>query len=487
MKGFFEKALNAGKRLDGRLAAHRLLAGGLLALLLSGLLALANISAGPLHNLNDIGGWNNRLLFIAMTAAVHAALLFACACLHRSGFARLALRQLILTAGLYILLLGINQKTYAYVQTIQPLVRAMDAQGLAAAANWETILSAPAMTLLYLITRGPVYDMYLVKLLAVGSYLLLALLAAHAAQHVGLKNRTEALLALLMILPQGFMNAAASAQMEVFACALLAVSLALLFFADKPRPLAAIIFFGLAVSVSGAALYALPVYGFLLYNKKRGLKLRHLAAGLAMPFALCVPTIACGMDAGKALGSVLSANLSAPAYASGAPNLLSLLPRAVVEEMPQYAPILRHLPEIDAVTNAQPYYTQAHFEQAALGLSLAGLAAYMGFGALALHIGRQDRLRGALTLALSALLICPAATSGAWLFADVLCVYALLTAPKLRMPACMVLFATAGASCYPMTEEVLLPMIAAAALCLGALCLLLNVIPERLGEAEEHE
>ena len=41
----------------------------------------------------------------------------------------------------------------------------------------------------------------------------------------------------------------------------------------------------------------------------------------------------------------------------------------------------------------------------------------------------------------------------------------------------MVLFATAGASCYPMTEEVLLPMVAAFLLCLLALLMVLGIVP----------
>lgn len=485
MKNSACRMLEAARRLDAHLQAHRLLYGGTLALLFALLLALYNVSLGPLRNLNDIGDWENRRLFLVMTAAVHAALLLCCTYGHRGSFAQLVLRQGILTAGLYILLLGMNQKTYAYVQTLQPLVRAMDTQGLAAAAQGNTVLSAPARTLLYLITRGPVYDMYLVKLFTIGSYLLLALLIMNAADCASMGWRADVLLTLVVILPQGFMNAAASAQLETAACALLALSLTLLLLGKKPRPLAAMLVFGLAVSVSGAALYALGVYGWVLYRRKKGLKLRHLFAGLALPFALCMPAMVCGMDAGEALGSNLNAIFALPPYASGAPNLLSLLPRARVEEMPQYATLLRYVDEVDTLTHAQPYYTQAHFQQAALGLSIASLAAYVGVCALLMKKESGERLRSALALTLAALLLCPAATSGAWLFADVLCVYALLSAPKLRLPACMVLFATAGASCYPMTEEAMLPMVVAAALCLGALCMLLGLIPEKLGEAGE--
>ena len=51
-----------------------LIFGFALSLAFGGVVALWNISSGPLHNLNDIGSWNNRLLFILMTAAVQTAL-----------------------------------------------------------------------------------------------------------------------------------------------------------------------------------------------------------------------------------------------------------------------------------------------------------------------------------------------------------------------------------------------------------------------------
>ena len=72
----------------------------------------------------------------------------------------------------------------------------------------------------------------------------------------------------------------------------------------------------------------------------------------------------------------------------------------------------------------------------------------------------------ALALSLVACLICPGATAGVWLLPCVLGLLAIVTEPRLRLPACMVLFATAGAVAYPVTGEILLPMVLAAALCL---------------------
>lgn len=462
---------------------HRLLLSAVLAVLLSGLLALYNVSSGPLRNLNDIGGWDNRALFIAMSAAVHLSMLLLCAWLSHVSLARTALRQIIVTAGMVILLLAINQKTYAYVNVMQPVIRAMDEGGLAAGVAAASGVSAPMLLLMYAITRGPVYDMYLLKLFAIGCDLLLGLLAMRAADRNRLGLRAEVLLALCMILPQGFMNAACSALPEIAAVTLLAVSLTLALGCDRPKTLASGLCYGAACALSGAALYALPVYLWLV--RRGGMKRRELLAGACAALLLCVPAMACGMPALRALGSLFAANLGLPAYAAGTPGMVSLIPRAAVEEMPQYAPLLRHLTALDMETHAQQFYTQAHFEIIMRGVALAGLALYLGVCALVWRAKDKTPLHRAMLLVLGALIVCPNVTSAAWLLLDVLCLYAILAEPGLRLPACLVLFATMTSSSYPMTEEVMLPMVYAFILCLAALCMLLGVIPT--GKEETHE
>jgi len=321
-----------------------------------------------------------------------------------------------------------------------------------------------------------VYDMYLLKLVCVGCYLALALLITLAADQHSFGIRAEVLLALCMILPQGFMNAAFSALAEIAALALLGVSLALLHGADKQRSaLCSCLCFGAACALSGVCLYALPLYVYALMRGK--LKAGYLAAVPAVMLALCVPAIACGMPAGRALASLLGANLGLPQYASGAPGLMNLVPFAAVENMPQYAPVLRHFEALDTVTHAQPYYTQAHFEQMASGMALACIAVYMGVAALGVRAKDKTPLHRAMIVTLGALIACPNTTSAAWLAAALLGLYAIVSEPKLRLPACLVLFATMTSSSYPMTEEVMLPMIDAFVLCLIALLMLLDVIP----------
>ena len=424
---------------------HALPLGAALAAALSLLLALYNVGGGPLGNLNDIGGWRNRALYIALTAAVQLFVLLAAALLYHERFWRLAVRQLLLTIGLVILLMGVNHKSYLFVEQMLPFIRQMDAAGLSAMNDMRLNLSAPAVTALYLLTRGPIYDMYMLKLACMGAFLLMAVLAAHAADRRGWGLRGEALL--------------------------LVAALTLL---DEKHSLGGMLLYGAAFALSGAALYALPLVALL--GRRSGAKGRHAALAALVALAACLPAVLCGVPAGRAAGSLFTANFAVPEYATGVPNLMSAFPRAAMEEMPEYA-LIRVFPEIDAVTNAPVVYTQAHFELLMHGLTFAALAMFIGLCAWLKRAETASALRRTLTLALGAMLLCPGAGMGAWLPLCMLCLAAILREPETRLPACMVLFATAGGCCYPATGETLLRPVYAFALCAAALFMLLGVIP----------
>ena len=447
-----------------------LLFGVLLSVALGGLVAVWNVSSGPLSNLNDIGSWNNRLLFIAMTAAVQVLLHALVTLLHRGGYAKLLLRQALLFAGFVIGLLAINQKTYAFVEQMLLLIRQMDAQGLAAIGAMETNLSSSALTLVYAMTRGPVYDMYLLKLACIAAFCLLCILALHFADRMNLGIRADVFFALCLILPQGFMSAACAAQTDVIAAALLAASL-LLVTGEKPHAWAGMVAYGLAVAVSGVCLYALPVYLALwLRGRIKGMQ---LLAALLLVLAAQAPAVLAGQDALAALASPLRALVSVPEFAAGSPNVMNAFPRAAMEEMPEYF-MLRQLPEIDAVTNFSPYYTQASFSLIMIGLSLAGLALYAMAWPYVLRRPMSATAK-VFALMLTALLVSPGATAGSWLLLAVAALYAILTQPRLRVPACVVIFAAMCAAAYPVTGESMLPMEIALLLCFAALFDLLGM------------
>ena len=408
--------------LSAWLDRHALPLGAALAAALSMLLALYNIGGGPLGNLNDIGGWRNRALYIALTAAVQLFVLLAAALLYHERFWRLAVRQLLLTVGLVILLMGINHKSYLFVEQMLPFIRRMDAAGLSAMNDMRLNLSAPAVTALYLLTRGPIYDMYMLKLACMGAFLLMAVLAAHAADRRGWGLRGEALLLLCLILPQGFLTAGSAPQIDALSALLLVAALTL----DEKHPLGGMLLYGAAFALSGAALYALPLVALL--GRRNGAKGRHAALAALVVLAACLPAVLCGVPAGRAAGSLFTANFAVPEYAAGVPNLMSAFPRAAMEEMPEYA-LIRVFPEIDAVTNAPEVYTQAHFEMLMHGLTFAALAMFIGLCAWLKQEKTASALRRTLTLALGAMLLCPGAGMGAWLPLCMLCLAAILRPP----------------------------------------------------------
>ena len=459
---------------------HARALGLLLAAVLAALTAVLNVSRGPLSNLNDIGGWTNRMAFIALAAAAHAAVLAMQALLNRKGFGRLALRQVLMTLGFLLLTLPINQKTLLFTEQVLPLVRKMDAMGLAAANESALNLSAPALTLLYAVTRGPIYDMYSIKLLCVVCNLGLAILAAHAADRRNWGVRAEVLLTLCLILPQGFLAVGCAGQMDIVSAFLLCAALTLL--DGEGHPLAAMLVYGAAAAMSGAALYALPLVG--LMGKKCGVKLRHAGAAAGVAAALCLPALLGGMTAGNAFASLFKAVFALPEYAAGVPNFASVFPRAAMEEMPEYF-MLRQVPMLDSLTNASEFYTQAHFVELSHGMAFGALAAYIGLCAWLWNKKEMSAMRRALILSVGAMVCCPGAGVGMWLPVSMLCLAAILTEPELRLPACIVLFAAAGGCCYPVTGETLVKPVYAFALCAAALLMAAGIIPLGAGKEEE--
>ena len=123
----------------------------------------------------------------------------------------------------------------------------------------------------------------------------------------------------------------------------------------------------MAIAVSGAALYALPVYiAFALRGKMRGAQ---LGATLALPVLLCLPAMIAGQSAADALVSLVRVIFGVPDFASGAPNLMNLFPRAAMEEMPEYF-MLSKMSNVDPITNFSPYYTQESFATIMRGVAL---------------------------------------------------------------------------------------------------------------------
>ena len=459
---------SAFTKADRRLSVYAAILGTGLALLAGAAVVIVNVSAGPLSNLNDIGGWRNRLLFLLLCGAAQVLVQLLCVFLRPSSCGRMLLRQVLLLCGFHIALLAINQKTYVYTAQVQPLIRAAETGGLAAIADTKTALSVPYLSLLFLLTRIPVYDLYLVKLLSVISYQALTLLFVHSTEELLPGLRSEALLLLSQILPHAFLSVACAAQADIFSLFLLFVGL----LCQKRRePMRAAALYGLASSLCGVLLLSAPLF-FLCRSAcglseteeaggdlngpkwlRRKLVLKTVGIAMVFYFIPMLPAILAGFPAGKAICSPLTALFGAPPYASGSCNLMALFPRASAMEMPEIF-LLRRVPALDLETNASPFYTSAHFEMLMRGLALTGMA---GFIAAAVYVKKRFYgLRLAFLLAAMALFAVPGGSAALWLSCDLLALCLILTDRQMRIPSCILLFATAAGACYPVTEEILI-------------------------------
>ena len=460
-----ERFTDALTRADHQISQYSAVPGIALSLLIGAGVVFLNVSAGPLSNLNDIGGWRNRLLFLILCACAETLVQFLAVRLRPLSCGRMLLRQLLLACGLHIALLAINQKTYSYTAQLQPMIRAAEAGGLSALAGTDTAMSVPLLSLLYLLTRIPVYDMYLVKLLCIASYQVLALLFVHSMEESLPGLRAEALLLFTMILPQAFLSSACAAQADVFA---LLVFAAALLFLQKGKMLPSAALFGLSSALCGVFLLAAPLFllprsaGHLRFSAeergnltKNDINLMLTSACMAVVFYLIpmLPAILSGYPTGRAIASPLNLFLGVPPYASGSPNLMALFPRAAAMEMPESF-LLRRLPALDLETNASPFYTQTHFQILMRGLALTGFA---GYAAASFYAVRRIRgIRLAFILVSMALFAIPGGSMALWLASDLLGLALILTDRKMRLPSCLILFATAAGCCYPVTEEILI-------------------------------
>lgn len=457
-----------------RFQAHSLLIGWLGAVLMTVAALASNLMGGPLYNLNDIHTWQNRMIFTGMATFMHFSLMAILVLDSHKDIGHLLVRELIVTVSLMILFLAMNQKTFAYNSQIQPIVRAMDTRALSAIPDFRSGHSVPALTLYYLLTRGPIYDMYLAKLFCMGCYELLCISAAHIARELpelAQRNRwlPECAMALALILPQGFLSAACAAQIEV-AGILLAVLAFILLERGKKTGL---VLFGVGASICTGLWLLVPIA--ILYAEKWELKVSDILMPLAAALICCVPGAITG-SGWEAFFSLFACLKEIPIAGSGVPALVSFFPRAVLEEIPEYAN-LRALPELDLMTFAAENYKASHYEILMHGLSFACLAVYMGMTAYVIREKRKDKVTCILSLILIAFVCAPCLTMGAWQLVTVLCMFILVYIPELRIPGGVVLFVTAGGCGYPVTGEIMIKPVYIALLSLMAIGMLLGFWP----------
>ena len=458
----------------GQMRSHSLLTGVIAALLLTTFTLAWNLTGGPLYNLNDMHTWLNRMIFTGMATFMHFSLLMFLVLDSHRDIGHLLVRELLVTVSMLILFLAMNQKTFAYNYQVQPIVRAMDTRALSAIPDYKSGYSVPALTLYYLLTRGPIYDMYLAKLFCIGCYERLCISAAHIARELPeLANRSkwlpECSMALALILPQGFLSAACAAQIEVAGVLLAVLAYILLERGNK----IGLVLFGVGASVCTVLWLVIPITA--LYYKKWNLRAVDILPPLVAAIACCIPGAIAG-SGWKAFLSLFACLNELPIAGSGVPCLVSFFPRAVPEEIPEYA-YLRALPELDLVTFAAENYKASHYAILMHGMAFACLAVYIGMTAYVLRERKNERITTVLLLVLTAFICVPCLTMGAWQLITVLCVFVVVYVPELRIPCAVILFITAGGCAYPVTGEVMIKPVYISLVSLVALGMLLGFWP----------
>lgn len=468
-----------------RMQTHCRAIGIILAVLLTAAVFVYNLFGGPLHNLNDIHNWSNRLLFTGYSAVVHFSLLMFLILDRDCDAGQLIIRELLVSVSLIIMFLAMNQKTFAYNSQVQPIVRAMDTKALAAIPDFSTSYSVPALTLYYLITRGPIYDMYLAKLFCIACYELLCISVAYLSricmnaavmvskeelhvQRAGKGWKTDCALALSFILPQGFLSSACAAQIEV-AGVLFGVLAVILLEQGKKTGL---VLFGVGASICTALWLLIPLYVFR--RDKWNLSIRDAFLPVLSAIILCIPGAAASSGV-KAFGSLLSSMTALPVARSGVPNMVSFFPRAVLEEMPESA-FLRAVPELDLITWAADNYKMSHFTILMHGLSLACMAVYLGIYVYILN-RKLPELCKCLILTGTAFMCAPGLTMGAWQLVTVACMFCIIFEPSLRLPCAIIMFATAAGCAYPVTGDIMIKPVHISILCIVALGMLMDLWP----------
>ena len=245
--------------------------------------------------------------------------------------------------------------------------------------------------------------------------------------------------------------------------------------------MAGYVLFGMGAAICTSCWLLIPI----LILRKEHLRLGiHEAALMVLSAMLCcVPGAIFGSGA-KAFFSLFSCMTSLPVAGSGVPGLVSFFPRAVMEEIPEYA-YLRAVPALDMVSLSADNYKEIHYAILMHGISFANLAIYIGLSAYELK-QRGSMICKILTLLLIAFICASSVTMGAWQIVSVLCVFAMVFEPVLRIPCGIILFATAGGCAYPVAGEIMIKPVYICILCIIAIGMLMELWPGK-GKQIKHE
>ena len=181
----------------------------------------------------------------------------------------------------------------------------------------------PYLYFLFAVSRAPLYDLYLIKLLSI---IFDFVLAAGTAKLLSLYTKSESAILFaftaVLFIPTVFFNSAHWGQCDGIYAALLVWAL---YFALSNKPRTSIVFFALSFSFKIQAIFMLPIIIFLLLRHKIALK--HLLY-FPLTFVLTLlPAILCGRNIYDTFSIYINQTASYPALTLNCPTLWALFPQ----------------------------------------------------------------------------------------------------------------------------------------------------------------
>lgn len=411
-------------------------------MILAGLAAaffLMNVNAGPLSQMDEIGGWGLRRLYLVLASGMLFVALASTA-FFRSTWGTYALRMMFLVLGAVMRFYAMDSYSPYFVENLSPVIKALSG-GLAQGAAQGNAYTPLTLTLLYVLQKLPIFPMYLVKLLSIGGDLLLAQICCRGMEKYKGEIAGSVMLFFVLFCPSLFLGGAYGGTPDSLplVCAALA-----LYFAWEKKGLLAGIAFGAGYALYPAMLMILPALG-LVAGKDAG---RRMA--LAAPVSgvvLSIPALLLGMPFSKALAALTLRGRNPGYLFKNNASFYNFFAQPRMEDIPEYH-LLRHIEGIEAGEMTE-LYTGATIPM----LRTVGFIVFaVVFCALCITLYRkrtQLQAHAVTVLALFALtgaLLLPGGDAGGFLLADgCILLYAMN-----RRGGWRVAFLSLGASCIAM-------------------------------------
>lgn len=274
------------------------------------------------------GRWDWALALF-LTAALFAAIYWLTGAI-RDDLTVILLLAVLLGAGMLVRALCLNYETSDYIDFLQHWVERFRVMGAKAFADNFSDYNMPYLYFLYIISKIPISDLYLIKALSIIFDLLNVAVAVKIALHFKLDvNRQMLVAGGVWLAPTMWLNSAFWGQCDsIYAFFVLCA----FYFVLKKRPALSVAMAALAFSFKLQTIFFLPIYAVFLIAKK--IRWRDISVFPAVYFVSILPA----MLLGKPLGEILKVytnqvGLYGDRLNLNSPSVYALLPAAAPHDV----------------------------------------------------------------------------------------------------------------------------------------------------------